>query len=65
MSTTSIPNDAHEGIQAALDLLLAREAALAAIWDEAARDNDAYQLLEIGGRQAELEGIIRMFRGAA
>ena len=65
MSTTSIPNDTHEGIQQCLDVLHSRRSVLAALWTEAAKRNDAHQLLEIGGRQAELEGIIRMFRGAA
>jgi hypothetical protein len=55
--------DTHpEGIQAALDVLLNRRSALAAMWAEAAKRHDATQLLEIGGRQAEVAGMIRALR---
>ena len=60
---TTAPRPQNAGIQAALDLLLAREAALAAIWSEAARDNDAFRLMELGGRQAEIQGMIFAIRG--
>ena len=63
MSTTSIPNDTREGIQQCLDVLHSRRSALAALWAEAADRHDADQMAELGGRQAEIAGMIRAIRG--
>jgi hypothetical protein len=60
---TNAPRPQNDGIQAALDLLIAREAALASLWTEAAERYDADQLLELGGRQSEVAGMIRAIRG--
>jgi hypothetical protein len=60
---TTAPRPQNDDIQAALDLLHAREAALASLWADAAKRYDADQLLEIGGRQAEVAGMIRAIRG--
>ena len=62
MSTTRIPNDTRESIQQCLDVLYSRRFALAALWAEAADRHDAHQLLEIGGRQAEVAVMIRCIR---
>ena len=53
----------HEGLQAALDVLHSRRSALAALWAEAADRHDADQMAELGGRQAEIAGMIRAIRG--